>query len=299
MMMGRKPEPFLRACLDSIHGAVDLLVLNDNSQDPEGPNMVTVKEHALYGEGKIHVIPSEFKGFGYCRSLCLDYLKELNAPSLWVLYLDADEVHPPALRAMTRGIIPSLPENIGIVDGYKYEFFQSRNYFLFCDRRHNLFFRFNPDIRWEGKVHEKPVNLRGHRVAFPYRYFHYGYLISAAAIKEKWKLYSVLEEKSDSGEDYDRYLRRDACRVLRFSGSHPAVARECLEAVENENRGGVERFERLVRENESVSKVSRSLKRINVELNMKMRALQCALAFFSRSAVISGLGELMRNDSGT
>ncbi len=176
MIVGGREEPFLAPCLESIARAVDLLVINDNSQDPSSVNRGILKESSLYREGKVHVIPSGFKGFGYCRTLCLDYLRENFREGMWVLYIDSDEVHSPAVISITRGILPCLSRQIGIVDGYFYNFYQSPRWYISLDRRHNLFFRFNKDVRWEGEVHEKPVNLQGRREAIPYRYFHYGYL---------------------------------------------------------------------------------------------------------------------------
>ena len=300
MIIGRKREPFLSANLESISRAVDLLVLNDNSEDAVNPNLKMLEESTLFKEGKVRVIPSRFEGFGYCRTLCLDYLIKKVKPSPWILYLDADEVHPPGLTVVTRKILPSLPGSVGIVDGFKYEFFRSRKYYLFMDRRHNLFFRLNPDVRWEGKVHEKPVNLIGRRVAIPYRYFHYGYLINPRDIIRKWELYANLAEQTDlsGNEDYESLFRKDARRVLQYRGLHPAVAMSCIEELESENRDSIEQFEDMVRQHKSVNWLGRKLRNTNADAKIRFQAINCMNRFFFKPSFVKSLKELMRLDAG-
>lgn len=299
MIVGAKAEPFLSASLESIRDAVDLLVLNDNSGEQSSPNRSTISRSSLYADGRVHIIPSEFKGFGYCRTLCLDYLREHHPRNTWVLYIDADEVHPPSISHLTRNIIAELPQCVGIVDGYFYQFFLSHRYYLSLDRRHNLFFRFNKDVRWEGKVHEKPVNLRGCREAFPYRYFHYGYLTNPRDILSKWSLYADLGDGgcNDVTVNPSFYFKKDASRVMRFQGAHPPAARPALERVLSENGEHFEHFEALVKELEGVNRLRRKMRHINFELRTALRGLECAIKFFYRRGFLRSLGELRKLDT--
>ena len=153
MLMGGKPEPFLAACLDSLYGAVDRIVLNDNSGLPQHANLSVVQQSRLYQAGKIEILPSSFIGFGPCRELCLVRIRELAVAGDWIIFVDCDEVHPPQLPTITRSILPYLPAKVGIVDGYFYQFFQFPRFITSLDHRHNLMFRYNPEISWQGQVH--------------------------------------------------------------------------------------------------------------------------------------------------
>lgn len=295
MIVGGKKEPFLSASLDSISDAVDLAVINDNSCNPDNPNLKAIKESKLFINKKVHIIPSDFKGFGYCRTLCLDYLKSINKQTIWVLYIDADEVHPPLIKTVTRIILPCLPERIGIMDGYFYQFYQTKDYYLSLDRRHNLFFRYNPDIRWEGAVHEKPVNIKGIREALPYRYFHYGYLINPLDISEKWKMYATLGDKQNQESDSDPriHFKKDAKRVLKFKGKHPEIAIESLQANEAKNIESIDFFLSLIQKYDRSDRLKRNFHQFNYDLRMKTRAFQFAMNSIGNRELIKGLWELL------
>jgi len=290
MMMGGKSEPFLAACLESIRDAVDLLVLNENSGDPANPNMEVVRASSLWKAGKVHLIESEFKGFGFCRTLCLDYIGTIYKPGTWVLYIDCDEVHPSGITAVTRAILPHLPETVGIVDGYFYQFFQTTEFYLSLDRRHNLFFRYNPEIRWEGVVHEKPVGMAGSREAIPYPYFHYGYLMDPRDLLKKWKLYTDLGDSgscSDAGR-VDEIVMGHVKAVLPYRGGHPAVAAQCLAAVTQQEY--VRRFtERARREPRGVGQL---LQGLNFAMRLHSRYLQYVMKYGGDGALMRGLREL-------
>ncbi|MDQ7826090.1 MAG: hypothetical protein RDV48_25025 [Candidatus Eremiobacteraeota bacterium] len=296
MIIGKKTEPFLGACMESVSKGIDLLVLNDNSALGDSPNMETVRRSMLFSENRVRVIPSEFLGFGPCRTLCLDYLREHHPEGTWVLYLDSDEVHPPSIEALTRGILPALPRHIGIVDGYFYQFYLTPRHYLSLDRRHNMLFRFNTDITWEGKVHEKPVNLRGTRLALPYRYFHYGYLADPGEIMGKWSLYAVLGDQGGSGvfENPDYYFRKDAAAAMPFRGAHPEAAEEALLAVEEEHGAHFRHFEGMIKELERQWGRTRRLKHLNFEMRMHLRGIEALVRFFFRKGFIRSLRTILK-----
>jgi len=293
MMMGKKPEPFLSACLESIKDAVDLLVVNDNSGEAASANLETLKSSRIFSEGKVALIPSEFIGFGPCRNLCLDHLKALERDDTWVLYLDADEVHPPGLNILTRQLLPELPAGVGIVDGYNYLFFQSPRYYLSVDRRHNLFFRFNDQIRWEGAVHEKPVNLSGKRLALPYCYFHYGYLISPQALQRRWKLYGDLGDEMSGNITLDESLPfvGEAGRALPYRGKHPKAAESALDEYCQANLSSVRYFEDLVQKQIVFHKI---FSQLNFRLRIDSRLPEFILKFSFRPSLLKALFKMLK-----
>lgn len=237
MLMGAKPEPFLGACLDSIRDAVDRLIVNDNSGSDEHPNLAVMRDSELYRSGRVTRIPSAFLGFGPCRDLCLAEMRKTDEPGRWIIFVDCDEVHVPAVARVTRRLLPKLPERIGIVDGYNYNIFQSPELYKGLDHRHNLMFRFRPEIRWTGQVHEKLEGLQGRRLVVPYRYFHYGYLAAPETVFAKWEFYGSLgDERSgrQSTMPLD-FMRQELGRLSLFHGRHPDPARPAVEAFRREN----------------------------------------------------------------
>ena len=237
MLMGAKREPFLGACLASIRDAVDHLIVNDNSGLAEHPNLSVMQASDLYRAGRVTIVPSAFLGFGPCRDLCLDEMRKTAEPGRWVIFVDCDEVHAPAIRRVTKGLLPRLPERIGIVDGYFYQIFQSPGLMKSLDHRHNLMFRFHPDIHWTGQVHEKLAGLTGKRLVVPYRYFHYGYLEPPAVIADKWRFYGSLGDPRSGrqSEASDEFMQQELKGLLAFYGDHPAPALGPIHDYERDN----------------------------------------------------------------
>ena len=237
MLMGAKREPFLAACLASIRDAVDHLIVNDNSGLAEHANLSVMKESELYRSGRVTIVPSAFLGFGPCRDLCLAEMRKTNEPGRWIIFVDCDEVHIPTISRVTQRLLPNLPERIGIVDGYFQQIFQSPDCMQTLDHRHNLMFRFRPDIRWVGQVHEKLDGLAGQRLVIPYRYFHYGYLETPKVVAEKWRFYGSLGDRQSGrqSEIPEEYMQKELGRLHAFYGRHPEFALPAIREYEEKN----------------------------------------------------------------
>ena len=246
MLIGAAEEPFLPACLECLHGNIDRAVINDNSGKASHPNLSYIKKSKLYAEGRVDIINSSFLGFGACRNLCLDFIRKFAEPDTWIFIDDADEVHPAdSLKTITRDILPSLPDEIGIVDGYFYDFFQSPQYYQAFNHRHNLFFRLNSEIMWTRGVHEQLQGLQGKRLVLPYRFFHYGYLKPSSVVREKWHLYGTLGDTVSGNQalNVDEVIERMSQQVWRFDGSHPAATTGCISDYYCHNASAIEQFQ--------------------------------------------------------
>jgi hypothetical protein len=276
MLMGAREEPFLAACLDSLYGAVDKIILNDNSGLAQHANLSVVQQSRLFLAGNIEIIPSDFIGFGPCRELCLVRIRELAVSGDWIIFVDCDEVHPPQLPVITRSILPYLPAKVGIVDGYFYQFFQFPRYITSLDHRHNLMFRFNPAISWQGQVHEQVVNLTGERLVLPYRYFHYGFLKSHRDISAKWALYGSLGDPVSGAQTADplKVICDSARTAVEFFGSHPFAAEAGLKLAETENAADYQLFQSVVKKQRWFALRSR-LVYWKLELKMVWLAWKC------------------------
>jgi hypothetical protein len=239
LIMGDRPEPFLAACLASLAPAIDRLIVNDNATS-DRTNRDTVLASELPREGRVEIGTAPFDGFGPCRTRCLDALRPHAAAEQWVLHVDCDEVHHDGLRVLTRKVLPDLPSTVGVVDGWFCQFYQSPRYYLSIDRRHNLLIRFHPDVRWEGVVHERVVNLLGRRLALRYRYFHYGYVATSDHVRRRWSQYGAPGDDVSGGHALrvEQIFAADARRARRYAGSHPADVRVALAHYERAMQAG-------------------------------------------------------------
>lgn len=248
--MSSRAEPFLRASLESIYDAVDMAVINDNSGQCSNENLNRVKETRLFKEGRIKIIKSTFSGFADARNTCIDYINEENLPDCWMLKLDTDEVHTPALKVLTRNILPALKSDTRAVDGYYYQFMQSFNYIYSIERRHHLLVRYRPGIYWEGKVHEKLVGIDGRTLVTPYVFYHYGYNFSKEDVLEKWKLYARWGDKSFPELDkveIKYFLNWEGRFCFKFPYIHPPAARESIDEIMAKRGSEVTKYEEMVR----------------------------------------------------
>lgn len=286
MIIGSRPEPFFSSCLASIEEAVDFLVLNDNSGDPDNPNLIAFRNSKLYRESKTTLIQSDLKklsGFDEARNLCLQETgRRFPDQDVWILYVDSDEVHTPKLRDLTRGLIPKLSLKFGVVDGYFYQFIQSFDYYYTMDRRHNMLVRYRPEIHWKGGVHEKICGISGNRVPTGYLFFHYGYLFTPENVLNRWKLY-----KHYDGVPYDPdALTRETVFsdflekriMIPFKGSHPSALAAYHKEGHDERH--LTRFTEALKKNLARSPIRRALARLrsaNWKLRLLFRTVQAML----------------------
>lgn len=254
VIMSDRSEPFLKSCLESIYDAVDLVIINDNSGKDIHENINKVGETRLYKEGKIKIVKSSFSGFAGARNICIDYIKKEGFLDCWMLKLDTDEVHSPALKILTRDILPVLHSGINAVDGYYYQFMQSFSYIYSIERRHHMLVRHNPSLRWEGHVHEKLLGLRGRQIALPYVFYHYGYNFSREEVLNKWKLYAKWGDRSfpdlDKVEE-SSFLGWESRFCFKFPYKHPCAAQEEIDLILEKSASQIEKYEKIINQHNS------------------------------------------------
>ena len=219
-----------------------------------------------------------FAGFAAARNVCLRLHAERDAGG-WVAFVDADEVHGRGVGAIARGL-DRLPAAYDAVDGYTWHFFGSFDYYTSIERR-MMFFRFRPELRWEGAVHEKLVGLSGKRIALPYVYAHYGHTLEPRRHAEKGRHYSslgapggVLAEDQLDGFDVVRYYAPVYPRLLRFGGTHPPAAAATLAELRPRLAAHHAQTERVVRAQPANIKLRNLLRKANYELRWRGRLLE-------------------------
>lgn len=274
MLVGKKYEPFLGACLESISDAYDYLIVNDNSRGKCPENREVLESSRLFADGRMSIIESDFIGFAGCRNLCIDHILEEKMDCKWLSYIDSDEVHTNALHSVTRGILPRLPDHIGIVESFTYNFFQSLDYFNEVSRRYRQFVRFSPAIRWHGDVHEKLEGTAGKKVSLPYRYFHYGYLADKNDVDKKQQLYASLGDQTTKSQlgRFDDYVHGQLEIVMPYTGKHPAVALDALNMIIATKKEYFHEFESRI-PNDALSRLKRRARLQSVELRILFRTI--------------------------
>lgn len=228
LIVGPRPEPFLPALLESLTGAVGTLIVNDNAPDPS-PHAEALNASSFGRAGRLFVDRAPFVDFSQARNRCLELHRRADAGD-WVAFADADEVHGEPVRHVARNL-SRISRTYDFVDGYTWHFFQSFDLYTSIERR-MAFFRFHPDLRWVGKVHEHLTGLSGKRLALPYVYAHYGHVLPARRHAEKGRQYlslgqigGVVEIERLDTIDPAEYFRGFWPILLRFDGQHPAAAR--------------------------------------------------------------------------
>ncbi len=292
MLLGGRREPFLAACLATLEGALDLLVVDLNGSCPE--NERDLQQSALHASGRLLVEARPFSNFAEARNHALGMLPPGEG---WVLKVDADEVHDPeGLTLVTRGILPLLPDRVGVVDAWQMQFMQSFRYVDGLERRHDWFLRRTPELAYSGGVHEQVLGVRGRRLAAPYIYGHYGYVRDPGEVLAKWKHYARLGDHSYDPEELDRavaegYLDEQASRCLRYLGPHPQALTRLRRDLETDP-SHVARFDRLM---EARGRVP-GFPRWRTRLRILWRALALAqvLPGPGRSVVLQLLARLVR-----
>ncbi|MGB8908462.1 MAG: glycosyltransferase [Candidatus Cybelea sp.] len=276
LILGPREEPFLSAMLESIAGVASLLIVNDNAPDPS-PHAVTLAASHFARTDRLVVDRTPFSGFAAARNVCMR-LHAQRSNARWVAFIDADEVHGPGARTIAQRL-DRVPVEYDFVDGYTWHFFGSFSYYTSIERR-MMFFRYGPQVRWEGAVHEQLQGLSGRRVALPYIYAHYGHTLEPRRHAEKGRHYSslgapgnVLREEELGAFDVVRYFAPVYPRLLRFTGSHPSYARSTLEHLNPSLQRHHELTAQVVGTQPVVVKLRNLFRKPHYELRWRSRAL--------------------------
>lgn len=284
VIIGARPEPFFEACLAGVQEGIDFLILNDNSGNSENPNLQAYRASRLFKEGRSALIQSDLSrlsGFDEARNLCLQETgRRFPEQNVWVLYLDTDEVHSDGLTKITRKLLPRLPDSVAVVDGYFYQFIQTFDYYYSVDRRHNLLFKYHPDLRWEKPIHSELTGLSGKRIPTGYAYFHYGYVVSPENVLRRWRLYEQYDSLPYSLEGmrsetlfhgYEKWM-------IPFHGKHPESLALSLNRHEFPHHQQFSRMARRFLSRHPWWKLIGFLKAANWRLRLAFRNFQAWLA---------------------
>jgi hypothetical protein len=224
LIVGSHDEPFLPALLASLEDVADVLLVNDNSGDADGPNARRLRASAFGTGGRLVVDAAPFVDFADARNRVLA-LHRTHVGAGWAAFVDADEVHHPTIRTIASNLA-AVPDGVATVDGYTRHFVQSFRWYSSIERRMTLF-RVTPELRWEGAVHERLRGIAGRSLAIPYVYEHYGWVLPPRRLAAKGRQYAGLGQNGATIDEHveeidtDELLKFFWPKALRFHGAHP------------------------------------------------------------------------------
>jgi hypothetical protein len=277
LILGPREEPFLGALLESLRGACDCVLVNDNSPEPS-PHVQTLARSTFAQEGKLVVDRTPFTDFAAARNVCIRLHRERDAGE-WMLFVDADEVHGPQLARIAANL-RAVPQGYDFVDGYTWHFFQSFEWYRSIERA-KTFMRMTPDAQWEGAVHEKLRGPSGKRIALPYVFAHYGWVLPIERQAHKEKLYASLGRPGDmlpqqelDAPELERSFAHEWRTALRFRGTHPRAAAQIIALLRQALAPQFAAVEQIVpRHQDARRRIANELMRWNYEQRWRMRAL--------------------------
>lgn len=263
--------------LQSIRGACDLALVNDNSPEPS-PHARTLQESAFARDGKLVVDRTPFTDFAGARNVCIR-LHEARDAGEWMLFVDADEVHGPQLSTIARNL-QRVSGEVDFVDGYTWHFFQSFDWYRSIERA-KTFIRIRPGFHWEGAVHEKLHGPSGKRIALPYVFGHYGWVLPIERQAQKERQYAALGRPGEMLPQHEldmpqleRSFAHEWRTVMRFRGKHPPAAADTIAHLRAALHAQFEAVDTIVPRYQPASqRVANALMRLNYEQRWRLRAL--------------------------
>ncbi|HEV2879192.1 MAG TPA: hypothetical protein VGW96_06365 [Candidatus Eremiobacteraceae bacterium] len=279
LIVGRKPEPYLTAVLESIADVCDHAVVNDNSGIARGANSEVVLNSRLALAGRLTLVRSSFVDFATARNTCLDATPREYSRA-WGLFVDADEVHGNELKAMA-ALLPFLPDDIEAVDGYSRFFVGSFDWWTELQRS-RCFFRLSPHLRWSGRIHERldPVHRR---IALPAQWFQYGHVVMPREEAQKSRLYASLGPGAAPTDAqvacatpasvWAELLRK----ANRYRGQHPLAMAPVISAIRRERRDIFKEVDALALRQTSGDRLRNTLRQANASRLIAWRAAEARL----------------------
>ena len=278
LIVGAREEPFLEALLQSLHGAADVVIVNDNAPGAS-PHADVLARSAFARDGALIIDRTPWVDFSHARNRCLAVHRERGAGP-WAAFVDADEVHGARFAHVTAHA-HEIPPGVDAVDGYTWHFFQSFDWYQSIERRMTLF-RCTPGVAWGGRVHEQLTGLRGKRVVIPYVYAHYGNVLPARRQAEKGRQYSALgapgliaTEAQLAVIDAETFYPPEMWALpLRFTGAHPPAAAATIAALRVQYAREFAETDRLIDANQPPRRrLENAVLKLNYEQRWRLRAL--------------------------
>jgi hypothetical protein len=285
IIVGRKPEPYLSAALESLAPVCAHAVINDNSGAADGPNAQILAACRFAADRRITIMHTSFADFASARNVCID---ATPAPlrSGWAVRIDADEVFDASLAALA-AIVPRIPAVVDVVDCYSRHFIGSFSYFDEIARQLCLF-RLDRSLRWRLPVHEQLVGVR-RRIVIPALLYHYGHVVPPDVEERRGKLYSSLGQPAPAPVEnagnhtvssmWGRLLRR----AIAYNGRHPAAARATLAALTSAWLADFAEVDALVAKQNLADRINNALRAANYRRLLWWRSNQAWLRWGWRS----------------
>ena len=230
-MIVRDEEEMLPACLESISGIADELVVVDTGSADGTPRIV--QRYADLGKVRtiLRRVPWQ-DDFSAARNASID-----AATGHWILWMDADErLRPKEYGLIRRAMRPGSP------DAYRVQVRSPTPTGGHVSQAHRLF-RNHKGIRFSGRVHEQisPSFARIHaRVGTAdFTIDHLGYNLAAERLKAKNERNLRLLAAAKRENPRDAYVRYSLGQTLMLMGDTAAAEKEVLASLGEGDAGPV------------------------------------------------------------
>ncbi len=279
LIVGRKPEQYLGAVLESIADVCDHAVINDNSGVARSSNAEVILRSRLALAGRLTLVRSSFVDFATARNSCLDATPAEFARA-WGLFVDADEVHGQELAAMA-ALLPYLPDDVDAVDGYSRFFLGSFDWWTDLQRS-RCFVRLSPGLRWSGKIHERLAPI-GRRIALPAMWCQYPHVVLPREEAEKSRLYASLGPGQAPTEEQLAFATPASVwahllrRANRFIEDHPPAMRPVIAALRRERAAIYAQVDELAARRTASDRMRNALRHANALRLIAWRAAEARL----------------------
>ena len=278
LIVGAREEPFLPALLASLEGVADLLLVNDNAPQPDGPNARVLAASPFAQRGELIVDRAPFVNFSDARNRVLA-LHRAHAPGAWAAFVDADNVHRPVARCIARNLA-LLGDNVATVDCYTRHYMQSFHWIIGIDRR-LAFFRVTPGVHWVGDVHERLAGTAGRALVLPYVYDHYGWVLPIDRQADKGRQYASLGQsgRTYTPDEIAGVAASDFYSMLwplamPYRGTHPAAVAAVRAQLERRDAAIYAAADRIIAKTHSWHRRAlNTARRLNYTYRWRARAL--------------------------
>lgn len=211
ILIVKNEEAFIEQCLNSTKGIFDQIVVVDTGSIDRTPEIIKEK----FPKVELYFHPWE-KNFSKARNQCLDYIK-----TMWVMYLDADEVISPGSGKKIRNIVNEINPRFPIILVNIYNKMRDGvEAYLYYPRIWRRIWRSKDlDIHFEGAVHNQlvyPMNIPVVKTDIDIA--HFGYSLDPEAMAKKHQRSQELLEDQIKLDDTNYFAHLNLAQLLRARG---------------------------------------------------------------------------------
>lgn len=183
-----------KACLESLKGYPDELIIVDDGCSPEVRKMISDTVHDGFPSVKLISAQNEKAStdFTSLRQVCL---KHTSPQTTFWHWIDTDEVYYPEQLQALKNELHNREDASAYVTTL-WHFMRDPFSYQYQEIKRNVY-RYDPLTKWNKTVHEHVIDAHpGHNIQTSINYLHLGYCRTQYETMIKWLRYVLLEHKN-------------------------------------------------------------------------------------------------------